>query len=144
MVHPRPLLRIVGCQPRAVERVVDIADDRRRLVHGEVAVPQDRHPVERVQREMAGAAHFRFEIVEAVRHLLMGQDDAGHLDVNAAWKAEQGDVRHWGLQAGAGFGFARERTFRHKPSAGEPAKCSAWANALGQPGDCDGARRRFR
>ena len=54
---------------------------------------------------MARRVHRRFEVVKGVGDFLMGQDDAGHLHVNAARKAEQGDVRHWVLQAAASLGF---------------------------------------
>jgi hypothetical protein len=106
LVHAAPLLRIAGRQLRPVERVVDIADNRGRLVDEEIAMLQDRNPLERVQRDMARRVHLRFEVVEGVRDILVGQDDTGHLHENAARKAEQGDVRHWVLQAAASLGFA--------------------------------------
>ena len=87
-------LRVCWCQLVALEGVVDIADDRARLVHREIAMSQDWHPLERVQGEMTFRVHFSFEIVEGVGYLLMGQNDPGHLYVNTTWKTEQRDVRH--------------------------------------------------
>src|SRR4051812_43668004 len=90
---------------------------------------------------MRGRTHLGFEIVERVRHLFVRQDEADDLDKSAAGKAENRDVRHWVLQAAASLGFARKRHSATSPRPGERAKCSAWANALGWPGDCLGARQ---
>jgi len=109
LVHAAARLRILGRQVVACERVIHIANDCRRFVDRELAVPQDRHPLERVQREVARRVHLGFEVMKGVRHLLMGQDDAGHLHVNAARKTEQGDIGHGGLQAGISLGSAWER-----------------------------------
>src|SRR4051812_30129743 len=45
------------------------------------------------------------------------------------------------LQAAAGFERVGEGHSATSPRPGKRAKCSAWAIALGQPGDCDQARR---
>jgi hypothetical protein len=88
LIHARPLLRIVGGELGGLEHLIDIAGDRGRLIKHEIAMAKDWHPVKRVQREMRGRAHLRFEVVEGVGHLFLGQDEARHLDVNAAGKAE--------------------------------------------------------
>ena len=135
LVHAAARLRIFRRQFVPVERLVDIGDDRGGLIHREIAVPQDRHPLERVQRDMARRVHFRFEVVEGVRHLLLRQDEPGNLDVGAAWKAKQSDFGHGLLHAAAGSGFRGGRVaFRHKPSARRTGEVQCLGECLGKAG----------
>jgi hypothetical protein len=59
------------------------------LIEREIAVPEDRHPLERVQCQLGRRVHLRFEIMEGVLNLLTSEDEARHLEVNAARKAEK-------------------------------------------------------
>src|SRR5262249_59386858 len=98
--HPDPLVhasttwdvyRLQG-QPR--EGLVDIGDDGARLVHREIAMPQDRHPIEGMQYQMAWLAHFRLEIMEHVGHLFVGENQPHDVDECAAWKPVNDWIGH--------------------------------------------------
>src|SRR5215469_3581817 len=66
-----------------------------------MAVLQDRHPLERVEREVRRRVHLGFEVVKGVGDLVMGQDNARHLDIDATWKAVQRNLGHRCLHAAA-------------------------------------------
>ena len=60
----------------------------------EVAMPQDRHPVERIQRENALACTSPFKIVEGVGRVLVGKDQPDDVDVGASREAVDDGVEH--------------------------------------------------
>ena len=99
LVHARPNLRIAGREPARPEHLIYVPNDRAGLVQCEIAVPQDRHPLERVQREVRRCVHLGFEVVKGVGDLVMCQDNARHLDIDAAWKAVQHNLGHRCLHA---------------------------------------------
>src|SRR5436305_765622 len=55
---------------------------------------EDWHPVERMQRRVAPATHFRFEIVKIERDILVRQDEPDDVDEGADRKAVHGDDAH--------------------------------------------------
>jgi hypothetical protein len=55
---------------------------------------QDRHPVERMQRQMPGRAHVGFEVVERVRHLLVRQHQPYDVHEAAGREPKNRDVSH--------------------------------------------------
>jgi len=57
-------------------------------------MPQERHAVERVQRQMIGLAHDRFEVVEFVGYVLVRQDQPDDVDEGAARKAVDDRIGH--------------------------------------------------
>src|SRR5215469_6273961 len=50
---------------------------------------------------MSRSVHLGFEVVKSVVDLVMCQDNARHLDIDAAWKAVQRNLRHRCLRAAA-------------------------------------------
>src|ERR1700757_3550541 len=54
-----------------------------------------------MEREVCRRVHLGFEVVKGVGDLVMGQDNARHLDINAAWKAVQRNLGHQCLHAAA-------------------------------------------
>jgi hypothetical protein len=54
LVHQRPVARLHGLQRRPREQLLEIGDDRARLVQYEVGVLEDRHAVERMQARCLG------------------------------------------------------------------------------------------
>jgi hypothetical protein len=94
LVHQRPVARLRGLQRRQREQLLEIGHDRARLVQHEVGVLEDRHAVERMQREVLGRAHVGFEVVEPVRHLLVRQHQLYDVHEAAGRKAENRDVSH--------------------------------------------------
>jgi hypothetical protein len=73
LVHQRPVARLRGLQRRPREHLLEVGDDRARLIQHEVGVLEDRHAVERMQREVLGRTHVGFEVMERVRHFLVRQ-----------------------------------------------------------------------
>ena len=47
------MLRVAGREPARPKHLIYVTNDRAGLVQCEIAVPQDRHPLERVEREVA-------------------------------------------------------------------------------------------
>jgi hypothetical protein len=86
LVHSRAALGGLWSQRRRRKHLFQIADDRACLVEREVAVLQDRHPVERVQHEMYRRTHVGFEVAECVRQVFVRQDQTRDLDESAAGK----------------------------------------------------------
>src|SRR3954467_14248227 len=60
LVHAGPAASGLGLQCRGWEHLLEIGYDGARLVEREIAMPEDRHPVEWMQRQMRGGAHFGF------------------------------------------------------------------------------------
>src|SRR5689334_24273726 len=79
--------------------------------------------------------------MEGVWHLLMREHELHDVHEAAVRKTEQDGVRHRVLQTAASIGFCVERDIPPQALGRRPAKCSAWANALGTPGDCVWARQ---
>ena len=100
LVHQRAALSGVRLQRRRRKNLLEIGDDRARLVEREIAMLQDRHPVERVQRKMGRGAHIGFEIAKIIGHAFVRQHQAHDVDKAAGGKAEQSQVGHGFLSNG--------------------------------------------
>ena len=140
LVHARPLLWIGRCQLVALEGVIDIADNRARLIDRELAMAQDRYSFEGVQCDMAIRVHFHFEIVKSVRHLLMGQNDPGHLHIDTTREPEQCDIGHGLLHAAGKLGIRGGRSIPPQSRPGKRDDMQCLGGCLIKPGDCFEAR----
>ena len=49
-----------------------------------------------MQGEVAGRAHLRFEIAEAMDNAFMGEHQPDDMDIGAAWETKYDDVGHGG------------------------------------------------
>src|SRR5262249_31179837 len=87
----RDVSRLQG-QPRKC--LVNIGDDGARLVHREIAMSQDRHAIEGMQSQMAWLAHRRLEVMERVKHLLVGENQPHDVDECATWKPVNDWIGH--------------------------------------------------
>ena len=103
-------------------------------------MPQDRHPLEGMQRDMAFRVHFRFEIVEGVRHLLMGQNDPGHLHIDTTREPEQRDIGHGLLHAASKLGIRGGSSIPPQSRPGKRDDMQCLGGCLKEPGDCFEAR----
>src|SRR5215831_2024275 len=100
LVHAGPTRNVSGLQGQPRKSLVDIGDDGARLIHREIAMPQDRHAIEGMQCQMALLAHFRLEVMERVGHLFVGEDEPHDVDECAAWEAVNVWIGHVGLALG--------------------------------------------
>src|SRR5258705_3096863 len=127
LMHPGALAQILWLKCGTDEGFVDIEDNRRGLVDAETRVIQDRHPVERVQRQMARAAHLRLEIVKIESDVLVRQDEPDDVDKGADRKAVDRDDGHGqiapelrsirGRQAPARNAIAKRAPYTINPAA---------------------------
>src|ERR1700730_2959707 len=95
LVHPCPALWRIRLQRGRRKQLLDIGDDGARLVEHEIAVPQDRHPVKRMQRKVLGRAHIGLEVLEGVRRLLMRQHQPRDVHEGAVREPENRNLSHW-------------------------------------------------
>ncbi len=96
LVHARACPDIFGLQGRPFKRFIDIGRDCAGFVERKIAVLKDRDAIERMQREVAGRAHLRFEIAEAMGNAFMGEHQPDDMDIGAAWETKYDDVGHGG------------------------------------------------
>src|SRR6202043_4139562 len=80
-----------------------------RFIHREVAMLEDRHAIERMQCQVSGLAHLRFEVPEGVGDVFMSEHQPPNLNKSAAWKSKYDRVRH-GFSPG--FGAAQRPAVR--------------------------------
>src|SRR5207253_9551395 len=78
----------------ALERLVDIGNNRAGLVNRKIVVSEDRDSVERMQRQVFRHAHHGLEVVEGVGDVLVGEDKPDDIDEGAARKAIHNGIRH--------------------------------------------------
>jgi hypothetical protein len=84
LVHAAARPSILRRQARPRKRLVDIGGNRAGLVDREIAVPQDRNAVERMQRQMLRLAHHGLKVVESVGHVLVSQHKSDDVDKRAS------------------------------------------------------------
>ena len=95
LLHARAALGIGGAEARAVERLVDIAHDRARLVEREVAVPHRRHLAPGMQ--LLDGVALRRHRFERVGHAFLDQGHARAAHVSALRNAVKNEVGHHAL-----------------------------------------------
>src|SRR5262245_50516957 len=94
LVHERALSWACRAQGDVIERLFNIVHDGACLVHGEIAVLENRHAIERVQRQVSWFAHLRFEVAESVRDILMSDHQPYDLNKCAARESKYNRIRH--------------------------------------------------
>src|SRR5262245_20922500 len=97
LVHPRPVRDVSWLQRKPRKSLLDIRDDRTRLIDGEITVPQDWYPVEGMQCQVARFAHFRLQVMERVGHFLVGQHQPHNVDKGTARKPIDDWIGHFAL-----------------------------------------------
>jgi hypothetical protein len=66
------------------------------FVERKVAVLKDRDAIERMQGEVRGRAHLRFEIAECIGNTFVSEHQPDDMDIGAAWETKYDDVGHGG------------------------------------------------
>src|SRR5262245_50559819 len=94
LIHTRPRADVLRCQSRPPEGFIDVRSDGASLVDHEIAVPEDRNAVERMQRQVFGLAHHRLKVVKLIRYVLMRQNQTDNVDIRASWKAVDNWISH--------------------------------------------------
>src|SRR5262245_25947327 len=94
LVHAGPTRDVSWLQGQSRKSLIDIGDDGARLVECEITMPQDRHAIEGMERQMAWLAHLRFEVLEGVGHLFVGENQPHDVDECAAWKPVNDWIGH--------------------------------------------------
>src|SRR5262249_40471034 len=94
LVHAPPSADVARLQGWARKGLVEISDDGARLEKREIAVPQDRHAIEGIERQMTWFSHLRLQVMELVGHLFVGEDHAHDVDESAARKAVNDGIGH--------------------------------------------------
>src|SRR5262245_42603196 len=97
LVHTRWIADAFRPQRRLRKALLQIADDGARLVNREIAMPQDRHAIEGMERKMGRPTHLGFEIVERVGHVLVREDEPHDVHERAARKSVYDHSRHAAL-----------------------------------------------
>src|SRR5262244_3378869 len=94
MVHPSAVANVFGLQRRFGKGILQISDDGACLVNGEIIMPQDRHTIEGMEREVTGFSHFRLQVMERVGHIFVSEDQPHGVDKGAARKAIDDWIGH--------------------------------------------------
>jgi hypothetical protein len=102
LVNARALPWARRAQGDVIERLFNVVHDGACLVHGEIAVLEDRHAIEGMQRQVSWFAHLRFEVAEGVGDILVGKHHPHDLNKGAAWKSKYNRIRHFFLSPGFG------------------------------------------
>src|SRR5262249_18240481 len=104
LVHAGTALYVSRLQGQPRKCLVNIGDDGARLVHREIAMPQDRHAIEGMQSQMDWHADLRLEVMERVGHLLVCENQPHDVNECAAWKPVNDWIGHITL---LDFGYCR-------------------------------------
>src|SRR5262245_48065343 len=94
LMHARAIASILRLKRRFLECFVYVGRDSTRFVDCEIAMLQDRHTIEWMEREMCWFPHLGLEIPKRIRHAFVREDEPDNVNVGTVRKTEHDGVRH--------------------------------------------------
>src|SRR5215510_10229338 len=94
LVHERTVASSLRLQWWFLECFIYVGRDSTGFVDGEIAMLQDRHTIERMQREVCRLAHLGLKIPKRVRHALVREDEPDNVNIGTVRKTKHDGVGH--------------------------------------------------